>query len=86
MPIFSTQEEKDRAFWVKVGDGFQEVKLKGRIVKWLCDLNENKRNEQSIDKHFVKALLIAIFSVKTIKENGALDVDLMAFINGISIF
>ncbi|XP_031635606.1 uncharacterized protein LOC116348676 [Contarinia nasturtii] len=79
-PFQENEDTKDRAYLVKIDDKFEEVKLKGSVANWLCSLNEKKRNDQSLDKYFIKALLIAVFSIKNIKGDDELHADLMAFI------
>lgn len=64
-----------------MGEGFKEVKLKGRIVNWLINLNKSRPNDRSIDKHFIKALLIAAISVDEVKK-GDLNAEIVKFIKG----
>lgn len=61
---------------------YQEVKLLGRVVKWLIGLNVEHRAQCDVDKSFIKALLIVVFSVKAIKSGDFLEEDLMTFIKG----
>lgn len=67
---------------VKVENGFKEVKLKGRVVKFLLGLNTERRDDVAIDKAFIKALVISVFSVSTIKANGMLQSELVDFMRG----
>lgn len=67
---------------VKVENGFKEIKLKGRLVKLLLDLNANRREDVSVDLTFIKALIVSVFTVKYIKEEGILQTELVDFIKG----
>lgn len=76
------QEGDDRRYFVKVDDVFKTVKLQGRLVNWLLNLNAQRRADAQIDKSFIKSLLIAVFTVKLIKAGDALEPGLIEFIKG----
>lgn len=67
---------------VNVNGVYKSVELQGRMVEFLIDLNENCRNEDKIDKPFIKTLLIAVLSVKAIKANEDFDEGYVSFIKG----
>lgn len=53
-----------------------------RVINGLKDLNsEEKRDNLSKDKIFIKALLVGLFGVKSIK-NGEVDKHIVRFIKG----
>lgn len=80
--IFSLQAEKDRGYLVKANDEHREVKLKGQLVQFLIKLNTDRAPDANMDKVFIKALLIAVFTVKRIKSGAILEPELMKFIEG----
>lgn len=67
---------------VQVGNIFKVVKIKGRVVTFLLNLNANRRNDISVDLPFIKALLISVFGVKIIRAGGELEQQLIDFIEG----
>lgn len=67
---------------MQVGNRFKEVYLPVRVVNGLKDLNgDDKRDNVSKDKMFVKALLVGLFGVKAIKD-GDVDKYVVRFIKG----
>lgn len=52
------------------------------MVDFLIGLNDNRRDEKNIDKHFIKTLLIGVLSVKAIKANEDFDDGYVSFIKG----
>lgn len=80
---FLLQAEKDRGYLVKTNDEHREVKLKGQLVQFLIKLNTDRGQDANMDKVFIKALLIAVFTVKFIKSGAILEPELMKFIEGI---
>lgn len=67
---------------MQVGDRFEEITLSVRVVNGLKDLNGNdKRDNVSKDKTFVKALLVGVFGVKAIKD-GHVNKYVVRFIKG----
>lgn len=71
---------------VATGSGNNFVKLKDSLVEFLTRLNTERRNDLTSDKIFVKGLLIAAFSVETIKEQRNLETNLLEFIKGNKLF
>lgn len=67
---------------MKVGNGIERVKLKKQLVDFLIRLNVELKEDRGVDKAFVKGLVIAVFSVKKIKSNENLSLDLVSFIKG----
>lgn len=63
-----------------------EITLAARVVQGLLLMNESsRRKDVSKDKVFIKALLIAICTLKTIynlKENQTLPKSILSFIKG----
>lgn len=68
---------------VEVKDGHKEVKMKGRVIKWLSDINTKHRNDKNADKAFIKVLLISVFTAKVIKSGDKFEEDLVKFIKGV---
>ena len=66
---------------MQVGDRFEEVKLSVKVVNGLKLLNSEKRDDVARDKTFIKALLVGLFGVKSIK-NGEVDKHIVRFIKG----
>lgn len=67
---------------MQVGDRFEEITLSVRVVNGLKYLNGNdKRDNVSKDKTFVKALFVGVFGVKAIKDGGV-DKYIVRFIKG----
>lgn len=67
---------------VEVENGFKEVKIKGRVVDFLSNLNANRRNDPKADFPFIKALIVSVFTVKLVKAKDSLQPDLIDFIKG----
>lgn len=67
---------------MKVKDGHKEVKIKGRAIEWLNNINIKHRNDKTADKPFIKVLLISVFTVKFIKSGDKFEEDLIKFIKG----
>lgn len=67
---------------MEVGNGIECVKLKKLLVDFLVRLNIERREDSTVDKAFVKGLVIGVFSVQKIKSNENLSSDLVAFISG----
>lgn len=49
---------------------FREVSLSARAVTGLIKLNTEKRTNKSVDKIFIKALVIAVCSLQRIKDSA----------------
>lgn len=71
---------------VNVGENVQLVKLKTLLVDLLIRLNLQRREDDSMDKVFIKGLVIAVFSVRKVKAHENFHPDLVAFIRGLCIF
>lgn len=67
---------------VSKNDGFEEVKMKGSVVKWLINQNIQRREDAFVDKGFLKVLLISVLTVKVVKKNDAFNDGLVKFIKG----
>lgn len=84
------QEGEDRSYMVDSSNGSVEVRLTGKTVKWLLKLNVKRREDKSVDKAFIKAILIAVFKAQFIKDFqgsvNALDENLVLFIKGSLIY
>lgn len=79
----SIKDNGDRSYLVQVGQEFEEIKLGVRVISGLIHLNElDRRNNVDFDKSFIKALLISVFSVETIKKSLELNKDSLKFIKG----
>lgn len=57
-----------------------------RAVNWLINVNTDRRADKKIDKAFIKALLIAVLSVKAIKSCENFDEGSISFVKGRSTF
>lgn len=71
----------ERHYAVQVGDDVEFVKLNKVLVDFLTKLNVDRRKDSSVDKTFVKGLIIAAFTVQKVKTNDILNQDLMEFIH-----
>lgn len=67
---FKQNANGDRAFKVQVCDGFKEISLSARAVAGLIKLNTEKRTNKNVDKVFIKVLVIAVCTIKRIKETA----------------
>lgn len=77
------QSQKDRAYFVKIGDTFKEVKMASVLVNGLQMFNENENRKKSeFDKSFVKALIIGLCTKKSIENGEEINKDLLIFIKG----
>lgn len=65
---FFQKENGDRAFKVKFDSGFKEITLSARAVNGLIKFNEEYRNAAKMDKMFLKALFIGLYTLKRIRE------------------
>lgn len=79
---FNHQNETERHYKVEVGDGFVFVKLKKALVDFLIRLNKERREDSTVDKAFVKGLVIAVFSVQKVKSGETFNSALINFIKG----
>lgn len=84
---FHENEEKDRAYLVKIDKRFEEFKMAKLLLVGLKCLNcgEN-RKKSGLDYAFVKALIIALCTSKAIKNGMKIHKDLKIFIKGLNIF
>lgn len=71
---------------VAVAGAFQEIRFSRRVVEGLIAMNEsNRRGDASKDKSFIKAVLIATCTLKTIyslNENQRLPKGVLSFVKG----
>lgn len=79
---FSIQQKEFERHY-KVANGGKVVKLKKFLIDFLSRLNVERRGDVSIDKAFVKGLIMGVFNVQTVKANEALDPQLMEFVKGV---
>lgn len=69
---------------VKIDGNFEEVKMPARLVKGLMRLNQpGTREIVDLDKTYVKALVIALFTVKAIKDGLEMKKDMLKFMKGL---
>lgn len=71
---------------VKTNGEFKEVKISTRAINVLLKLNNEKRNDVSADRTFIKSLLIAVCSIKAIQQNIRIEDGIMEFMNGNFLF
>lgn len=76
----------ERHYPVEVGNGIEHVKLKKNLVDFLIKLNVERREDRSVDKAFIKGLMIAVFTVQKIKTSNNFNENLKAFINDLFLF
>lgn len=83
---FKENANKDRAYYVLVGQTYTEIKLSAQLLKGLSMFNQpNFRKNAAFDKSFVKSLLIGIFTVQAIRNGEKIHADLIKFIREIFI-
>lgn len=66
---------------MQVNGVYRSVELQMRVVDFLIDLNTNRRADKTVDKAFIKSLLIGVLSVKAIKAGEKSD-GYISFIEG----
>lgn len=76
------QIHKDRSYLVDFGETFEEVVLSAHVIGGLIKWNEKERGNQQMDKVFLKALLIGVFTIKVIKSAAKIDKFLLKFVKG----
>lgn len=64
------------------GNDIKFVKLKKILIEFLIRLNKERREDRTVDKSFVKGLIIAVFSVQKVKSGEVLNIALIDFIKG----
>lgn len=65
-----------------MNDNYKEVQLSIRAINVLIKLNTEKRNDGCADRTFIKALLIAICTIKNIQQNIRIQDGIMEFMHG----
>lgn len=84
MISFLEQDQKDRAYLVKIDNAFEEVKMASKLVNGLYRLNDlEKRKNRALDKAFIKALIIGLCTIKAIQNGDQIHKDRLIFIKGI---
>lgn len=80
---FKENVGKDRAYLVKIGGRFHEVKMCSKLVDTLRILNEtDNRKNAGFDMPFVKGLLIGFCTANSIQKRESIHKDLLVFIKG----
>lgn len=80
---FKENVDKDRAYMIKIDGSYTEVSLAASFVMYLKAVNSPMNRENSdLDKPFIKALLVGLCSIKTIKSTSEIDKGYIAFIKG----
>lgn len=83
---FSQSTSLDRHYLVRIGGVFEKIGFSGGLVRGLMEFNApGLREDRSLDKCFIKGLLIGICTMKSIRENENIHKDIMKFIKGIQI-
>lgn len=84
---FKNNATNDRAYLVKIGNEFKEIKMASLLVKGLGSLNDSAyRKQPGLDLAFVKALIIGLCTKKAIKNGENIHKDLLVFMKGLNIF
>lgn len=84
---FKENEEKDRAYFVKIDNRFEEITMASVLLNGLKCLNDGENRKQSgLDNAFIKALIIGLCTTQAIKDGMQIHKDLKIFIKGINIF
>lgn len=60
--------------------------MKKCLVDFLTRLNVDRGEDVSLDKAFVKGLIIAVFGVQKVKSKDTLSQELMGFIRDLFLF
>lgn len=68
---------------VKIDGEFKEVKMPAKLVKGLLSLNEGEnRKNTDLDKTFIKALIIGLWTIKKVKTDERINKDFVLFLKG----
>lgn len=77
---------KDRAYTIQFDGGFKEISISAKAVQGLISLNQpGRRENETKDKSFLKALLISVCSLKKIQclqPNQQPEKEMVNFIKG----
>lgn len=71
---------------VKTNGEFKGVKISTRAINVLLKLNNEKRNDVSADRTFVKSLFIAVCSIKAVQQNIRIEDGIMEFMKANFLF
>lgn len=84
MSILLLQNNGDRAYLVKIGGQFEEIKMAAMLVNGLSRLNGIEyRKKLDLDGAFIKALIIGLCTAKAIVEGERIHKDMLIFIKGL---
>lgn len=76
------QDNAKRTYLVQINGEYKGIEITMRVVDWLTKMNTNYRADKTFDKAFIKALLIAVLSVKLVKSGEEIDDGYISFVKG----